>query len=174
MGRPREIFTSDKFFSKLKEGPNGCLEWTGKRNRPGYGKVFVGRGPSGKDHEVLAHRLAMKFSIGMFHEELCVLHKCDNPCCCNPKHLFFGTRTDNADDRDAKGRQAQGGRHRSVTRPESVFRGEGHPNSRVTASQAREITVRYGAGESPSALGREFGVGYKAIWQIATGRRHAA
>lgn len=74
-------------------------------NRAGYGRLRIaGRWD-------LAHRVAYILRSGPIADGLCVLHRCDNPCCVNPKHLFVGTKTDNALDRDRKNRQAKGDRH---------------------------------------------------------------
>jgi len=87
-----------------------CQEWTGRRNRDGYGI---------QGHK-LAHRVAWETAHGPIPDGLCVLHRCDNPPCVDVEHLFLGTRADNAADRNAKGRSS---RH----------------NAKLTAQQVREI-----------------------------------
>lgn len=77
---------------------NGCHEWLGARNRRGYGNINV----DGKS--LKAHRVAWELYLGTIPDGLCVLHKCDNPPCINPEHLFLGTRQDNIDDMFSKGR----------------------------------------------------------------------
>jgi hypothetical protein len=78
-----------------------CIVWTGERVGMGYGRVsYKGRRP-------LAHRVAWELANGPIPDGLLVLHRCDNPPCCNANHLFLGTSKDNADDRDAKGRIAR-------------------------------------------------------------------
>lgn len=77
----------------------GCWNWTGYRNNHGYGKMhYLGR--SEYVHRISAH---CYFDYD-FQSELQVLHRCDNPACFNPKHLFIGTRVDNMQDCVAKGR----------------------------------------------------------------------
>lgn len=78
--------------------PTGCLEWTGKRHK-GYGVTTFGRNST-----VFTHRKVWMLTFGAIPAGLCVLHRCDNPPCCNPDHLFLGTALDNARDRTAKGR----------------------------------------------------------------------
>lgn len=76
---------------------NGCWLWTGHRHAQGYGHVkWNGR-------MQLAHRLAME-ATGLDLGEMKACHRCDNPPCINPAHLFAGTQADNVRDRDAKGR----------------------------------------------------------------------
>ena len=83
-----------------------CWEWTGAKTK-GYGVLeFDGV-------RWYAHRLSwIRFNgeIGTFNSfhGICVLHKCDNPGCVNPNHLFLGTHQDNMDDRGNKGRTAKG------------------------------------------------------------------
>jgi len=85
-----------------------CIETMLWRDRQGYGRKKVG------SRTVLAHRHAWELANGLVPEGLCVLHRCDNPPCINPDHLFLGTRADNNADRDAKGRSKRG-RHYPVS-----------------------------------------------------------
>jgi hypothetical protein len=95
------------FWSKITNSdPNGCWEWQGCRSRQGYGRLSV--------HENqkwgFAHRYSYFLVYGIDPGELCVLHRCDNPPCCNPAHLFLGTRVDNNFDRYIKGRSRRAAR----------------------------------------------------------------
>jgi hypothetical protein len=75
-----------------------CWEWQKARQRQGYG---VARW---LEKKVLSHRLSYELYKGKIPAGLFVLHKCDNPPCCNPEHLFVGTKKDNRHDQIAKGR----------------------------------------------------------------------
>lgn len=85
----------------------GCILWTGPLSN-GYGLLQC---KNRKPRQVWAHRLAYEMANGPIPDGLCVLHNCpggDNTRCVNAAHLFLGTRTDNAADRDAKGRTTKG------------------------------------------------------------------
>ena len=91
-------------FSKLHslvETPSGCSEWSGHRDRDGYGITSV----CGK--AVRAHRLVWMLTTGPIPKGMHVLHRCDNPPCCQITHLFLGTNADNVADKIAKGRGAK-------------------------------------------------------------------
>tara|TARA_Y100000780_G_scaffold103280_1_gene93782 strand:+ start:730 stop:1185 length:456 start_codon:yes stop_codon:yes gene_type:complete len=91
---------NDDFFkSRMKVSSNGCWEWSNYKNSKGYGTVKK----KGKLYG--AHRLSWAhFNKREIPEGLHVLHKCDNPSCINPEHLFIGTNQDNVDDRVSKNR----------------------------------------------------------------------
>lgn len=81
----------------------GCIEWTGTL-RNGYGRLVIGSRSDGSRRTVSAHRLAYATYKGEIPKGMFVCHTCDNPACINPQHLFLGTRQDNVNDREEKGR----------------------------------------------------------------------
>jgi hypothetical protein len=93
----REDTARKRFFSKIEKKPNGCWEWQGYRSPEGYGK-FKFKG------ETLAHRVSFRLHGLPLFSKACILHRCDNPPCVNPNHLFLGTRDTNNKDRATKGR----------------------------------------------------------------------
>lgn len=130
-------------------GTDECWEWQGFKDKHGYGTISSG-GKYGP--HVLVHRVAFELHCGPIPNELGVLHKCDNPPCCNPNHLFLGTDADNVADKMAKDRQP---------------RGEKIANSKLTEVQVKEILRRYRQGEnSPLKLSVEYGVSASAIQAI--------
>lgn len=81
------------FWAKVNiRGPDDCWEWTGAVNGRDYGRFYVG------DKTVYAHRLAWELTSSSIPKGKLVLHKCDNPTCCNPDHLYVGTHCDNMAD----------------------------------------------------------------------------
>src|SRR5690349_13982377 len=76
-----------------------CIEWDGTRHVKGYGQITI------RGRTVRAHRLAWEKANGPIPEGMMVCHKCDNPPCINPEHLFLGTSKDNAQDSIIKGRR---------------------------------------------------------------------
>jgi hypothetical protein len=91
------------FHASIVRG-EGCWSWAADLNNTGYGVVRT------HGRLLLAHRLSWEIHRGPIPDGLCVLHECDNPPCCNPAHLFLGTKPDNNRDRARKGRNAIGTR----------------------------------------------------------------
>jgi len=172
---------------------DGCWEWTLHRNHSGYGLTHIG----GKTR--YAHRLMWEEVNGKIPEGMYVCHKCDNPSCINPDHLFLGTQLENMQDMVRKGRSARGDKHKSHLHPESVPRGDQHyshtnpekvpkgdrngsrthPECRprgekIKTSKLTEIDVRYIRTNPDNltldALRRLFGVNRNTIWAAKTGR----
>jgi len=93
------IQKSPQRFWNMVDTSKSCWEWTGRLNKHGYGQISAG------NTELLAHRAAYFLSNNDFNKSLCVLHKCDNRKCCNPKHLYQGTHAENMLDMKIKGRR---------------------------------------------------------------------
>lgn len=129
-----------RFWSHVDRagGPDACWPWTASRTDRGYG-MFQLRGRNRR-----AHRVAFELTYG--HPPECfACHACDNPSCCNPRHLYDGTPAQNSRDMIERGRTAR-------------RMGEQNHSAKLSDAQVREIRRRYAAGESQKALSRAFGV----------------
>lgn len=135
------------YFWKLveKRGACDCWLWKGSKHKEGYGRWrFAGK-------FISAHRYSFILHYGEIPSSVLVCHTCDNPPCCNPDHLFLGTKKDNADDRDRKGR--------NINRL-----GDEHGNSKLTAHSVRIIRSSYRPFIVTSKmLARRFGVSQACI-----------
>lgn len=139
--------------------PDGCWIWQGSRGNYGYGQLRTG--DPGKLER--AHRLAWEFYRGSIPIGLQVLHRCDNPPCVNPDHLFIGTPRDNAADRQRKGRQNRKSgdlRHR-VPHGEQMGRA-----AHLTTADVIRIRERVAAGESRASVARDFPISAQQVGSI--------
>ena len=143
-------------------GPDACWPWTHTLSGSGYGRLQ-------RDRHYAAHRVAYQLATGVDPGALYVLHRCDNPPCCNPAHLFLGTNDDNMADMAQKGRapggNASGSRNGMRTHPDSVIRGSANRSAKLSEAQVREIRARHPA-ESSRALAAAFGVGASTVKRI--------
>jgi len=97
---PRPL--AERLAAKLARDGD-CTVFVGHRNEHGYGVIRSDEGRT-----MLAHRAAYEVHRGPIPDGMHVLHRCDNPPCCDPGHLWIGTHIDNMRDRDAKGRTLRG------------------------------------------------------------------
>lgn len=158
-----------KSFESLipKGSPEECWPWQGRiMPKRGYGTFCItGFG------EVGAHRLAYKVALGIDPKELWVLHKCDNPPCCNPAHLFLGTYQDNVDDMVEKKRHMHGDSHYLRKNPRL---GQFSSHAALKDSQVLEIKRLYSARQyTQEKLGEMFGVSEACIQKIVNGKNYA-
>lgn len=135
-----------RFWPKVDKR-DGCWGWNASRHKQGYG--FIGAGGGGK--VVKAHRASWIIHFGEIPQGKCVLHKCDNPECTNPEHLFLGTQTDNIRDMMKKGRHVPS-------------KGEDQGCSKLSESQV--LCIRARADEQATALASEYGVDRCTIFRI--------
>lgn len=137
------------FDARLKLTKNGCIEWQGYRNKAGYGMLTI------DGDRVYAHRVSYERYHGKIPDGMYVLHKCDNPSCCNIDHLFLGTAQDNMTDMVIKSRSA---------------RGEKQGSAVLTDDQVREIKRRLKMGAKQADLCKIYNVSKYVISRIKNER----
>jgi hypothetical protein len=154
VGKERRSPIERRFWSYVVKG-DGCWAWSGSRNEDGYGILSRPGRHTGK---VGAHRLSWEIHRGPVPDGLSVLHRCDNPQCTNPDHLFLGTQADNMQDCAAK--------KRLHIREQ---RGERNAFTKLTNEDARAIRDRYAAGALQGELADQWHVGRGTISEIVRG-----
>jgi HNH endonuclease len=99
--------TPEDYLNQRLDKSGDCWIYTGGKDKDGYGQVHCAK--TAKELEVTrAHQMAYKTWVDDYEKGLMVCHTCDNPSCCNPKHLFVGTALDNNKDMNNKGRNVSG------------------------------------------------------------------
>lgn len=142
-----------RFWSKVdKRSPDECWLWQAARLTSGYGQFRVGR------RMTVSHRVAWQIANGPIPEARFVCHRCDNPPCCNPAHLFLGTPSDNTRDMYMKDRYP-------------VRRGAEATRSKLSEDDVRTIRALRAAGTQLSTLAERFGVSIQNVHGIVH-RRH--
>lgn len=147
---PKSTPIEHRFWSKVDKS-HDCWEWTAHRTHDGYGRFTLRHGVPR-----MAHRVAYELTHGTIPDGLLVCHRCDNPACVRPAHLFLGTNNDNMRDMVAKGRGHAGIRN---------------IRAKLTPTQVKEIRTRAtGKWGEQSRLGREYGVDHSTIARIIKGQ----
>lgn len=144
------VLAKTRFWSKvgLTADASRCWEWQAGLTTAGYGKC-------GYQYRTwLAHRLAWYFMYGVDSPHW-LLHKCDNPLCVNPNHLYEGDHADNMRDAVERGR---------------IARGERCPRARLTEKTVKRIKRWLAGGEYPATIARRLGVPRPTIVSIQIGR----
>ncbi len=131
------------FWAKV-EKTESCWFWKAAKNSWGYGAFTI----LPQRRMIGAHRLSYEMHFGIIPGDLQVCHKCDNPACVNPDHLFLGTVLDNRRDCVSKGRQAYG---------------EKNGRAKLTVQQVREIRA---SSESLRSIAKRYGVSQALISAI--------
>jgi len=159
--------SKELFLNHTKATENGCWEWQQRLDSSGYGVIHV------KNMPVRAHRFSYQLFKGEITDNLFVCHRCDNPKCVNPDHLFLGTAKDNNLDRTLKGRGCPGDKHPRridpvgakrasqkavITRKERYGNivGEKHHSAKITDAQAEEIRELRKRGLTLKAISERF------------------
>lgn len=131
----------NRFLDKVeKRGPNDCWLWVSAKTNDGYGEITI------DGQLIYAHRFSYELFVGPIPDGLCVCHHCDNPPCCNPKHLFTGSRKDNAQDMVRKGRWSRW-------------------KNKFTEEQIKIIRA---SEKSIKMLAKQYSVNQNTVWKIVT------
>ncbi len=148
------------FLSRVIPEPNsGCWLWMGCSTKEGYGKFFC----NASRKFYLASRWILECHNREHLGWLCACHRCDNPFCVNPQHLFKGTYSDNSQDALKKGR---------LKIPFGVkYFGSSNHATRLTQAEIDEIRKRASQGEGQSKLAIEYRVSQSLISRIKSGHR---
>lgn len=133
-----------RFWSKVAiKSENECWEYRGTKGRKGHGLFTISSKSGG------AHRYAYEYTFGSIPEGKQINHRCDNPPCCNPRHLYVGTQQDNVRDREERNRTSKG---------------SSHTTSKLTDEQVSEIRELYRTGKySTRRLAKMYPVGKSGI-----------
>lgn len=155
-----------RFWSYVEiAAPDACWLWSLTKSTGGYGQISFAR----KNRK--AHRVAYFLHYGVDPESKLVCHRCDNPPCCNPSHLFLGTEKDNTQDAKRKGRlkAGVGARHGTKTHPESHANGERSVKSKLTDETARLVRDLYASGQRQHEIAAQVGITREGVSQIVRG-----
>lgn len=142
----------ERFAMKIEVKPTSddpCWLWTDRPDKQGYGRFRFPR------KNMAAHRVSFLIFNGPIPDNMFVLHRCDNPLCVHPGHLFLGTQTDNMADKKAKGRNLIGSHHQ---------------NSRLNEAAVATIKELLRQGMPQMQIARRFNISQTTICHISTGQ----
>lgn len=154
-GRFVSLTLAERFAGKYSvDETTGCWNWN-SLTRKGYGYL-----KSGNSKKLSAHRVSWELHHGEIPDGLWVLHRCDNPQCVNPDHLFVGTAKDNNEDMMSKGRQ-------KLNNSGNWQAGEKHRKSKLSSEAVaiiREKRMR------PTDYSKIYGISVSTVCNIQAGR----
>ena len=146
----------ERFWDKVikSDVPGECWKWTGSKNNCGYGTFGVNY------KTITAHRFSYALHNGQIPDGMLICHKCDNPSCVNPSHLWLGTNADNTKDRESKGRG-------NYTNP---AKGEKHWNVKLSESDVQKIRELIFLGNTNRHIAKMYNMSEAQISKIITGK----
>lgn len=143
-----------RFWLKIEvKGPEECWNWKASTAGKGYGQI---KPPGGSRLNLYAHRVSFEIHHGPVPQGREVCHRCDNPLCCNPAHLFAGTRKENAEDMGNKMRSGWGSRN---------------ARAKLTDADVGAIRKLIAGGMAQVKIAALFNISQIQISRIKTGKR---
>jgi len=153
----RSCSLEERFWEKVDvRGIDECWLWKASTQK-GYGQIGV----KGRRAPDKAHRVSWILHYGGIPNGMSVLHKCDNPICVNPSHLFLGTQADNMRDMDEKGRRISTGAKNQ--------RGEHNNAAKLNDALVRYIREQQKIGRSNQSIADEIGVSRRTVAFVVSG-----
>lgn len=162
----RSDFVTKEFLLRhCRINERGCWEWMRNKTNAGYGMINVDKKTK------MVHRLAFELWVSQIPAGLFVCHKCDNPPCFNPEHLFTATPLENSRDMVAKGRSIP---------PHRIYRGESHPGHKLSNEQVILVRKLYVPQKlrlpktryiSRKELAKQLNISEVAVKEIVSGKR---
>lgn len=141
---------AERLWSRVTR-TDDCWTWDGYTTDAGYGQIGRGLKSEGL---ALTHRVAWETTHGAIPTGLGVLHRCDNPPCVRPDHLFLGTPADNSQDMAAKGRGGSA-------------KGPAHSNARLTTVEVEQIRDLDAAGCDRKWIAQQYAITPQHVGAIA-------
>lgn len=142
----------ERFWEKVTiASPDECWEWNGAKLKAGYGFFRID-----SHRNITAHKMSYMLANGDISYGLLVCHKCDNPSCVNPSHLFLGTSKENSQDMTSKNRQVRGEK-------------ASHPK-KLSVDEVQEIRV---ADWTHREIAKVYGVNQSTVTRIKNNKRWA-
>lgn len=153
----------EAFLSKIKDSSdeNKCWEWTAAKDWDGYGMFWY------INRNVRAARFSYQHFIGHIPKNKIVCHRCDNPSCVNPNHLWLGTPKQNTADMYKKGRASFS--KGKIPTPFKKHHGLNHPRAKLTYEEIISIRNRDGKNLTGASLARKYKVSESCIYAILNG-----
>jgi hypothetical protein len=151
-------------FNEKHIKSDGCWEWIGTKIKSGYGHISI------KSKLYLAHRLSYEIHHGVFDKKLDVLHRCDNPSCVNPDHLWLGTDKDNSLDCRMKGRDTC---FKKGQKTLTDNRGTKSKKAKLTEDNVKDIKIRLNEEQTIASIARFYCISPSIISGIKHGYRWA-
>ena len=152
----KSLDIEDRLLSHILVDDNGCWNWTGSKNKQGYGSIGIGSRRTGERKTVKTHRLSYSLFVGINPEGYDICQNCDKPSCKNPAHLFAGSVLDNMADMDSKGRRG-------------YSYSEDHPSAKLTEEDVFTARKLRRNGYSYYRLAKMYGVNRETMRQSVLG-----